>query len=257
MVLAKKLFKSFLIKSIFKMNISNAQELLSSSISNLKKYRGSISVDEIQTETINVTCKYIIEKYNGQIKQVHEVNEINRILPHNYSIVYHDVVTFVQAARELYPSQTLSTHPQTGQSWSESTVALIIPNICWAGMWGFLRSYFLQNHRIAIDSVNVQIEIFNSARHIRYEGGAKTNESEVNRVIKLVFSEGSSVMEVSISPSLSPKTAKLANKIGNKHLYIGDDRDYQFLVLYDEFDDIEQFELIMPNRALKIVYHGN
>lgn len=237
------------------MNSLTAQKLLSVSISNLNKIRGRISQDEIQTETINVTCKYLLERYKNELRQVHEINEINRVIAHNYSLVHNDVRIFVEAARIIYPTQTLSSHPQTGQSWSESTVALIIPNICWAGMWGFLRTYFLRNHRIAIDGIELRPITFNSTKHVRYEQGLKVNESLVNRLIQLVFTQGINEVEVSISPSLSPKTAKLHSKDDNSYLYIGDDRDYQFLVKYDEFEDIRHFELIMPNRLLKIVYH--
>ncbi|RYY00685.1 hypothetical protein EON78_00445, partial [bacterium] len=218
------------------MNILTAQQLLSKSISNLQTIRGSIYEEEIQTETINVTCKYLLDKYRGQLKQVHDINQINRVIEYNYSLVHNDVRTFVEAVRILYPSQTLSPHPQTGQSWSESTFALIIPNICWAGMWGFLRTYFLRNHRMTIDNVELKPITFSSTRHIRYEQGLKVSESVENRIVQIIFTQGINEVEVSISPSLSPKTGKLHSNNDNSSLYIGDDRDYQFLVKYDEFD---------------------
>lgn len=237
------------------MNSLTAQQLLSKSISNLRTIRGSISPDEIQTETINITCKYLLERYGDQLRQVHEINQINRVIEYNYSLVYNDVRTFVEAVRIIYPSHTLNSHPQTGQSWSESTIALIIPNICWAGMWGFLRTYFLQNHRISIDNIELKTITFNSTKHIRYENGLKVSEALVNRLVQLIFTAGVNEVEVSISPSLSPKTAKLHSKNANDCLYIGDDKDYQFVVKYDEFEEVAHFELIMPNRSLKIVYY--
>ena len=239
------------------MNLFNAQMLLAASITNLTKLRGTITDEEIQTETINVTCKYLLERYKGELKQVHDTNEISKVISYNHAIVYNDVLLFVKSARNLYPNQTLSTHTYTGQSWSESTLILIIPNICWAGMWGFLRTYFLQNHKIAIDKIEISTTIFNSGRHVRYQQGIKVGESLEIRIVQLVFNEQLSEVEVSISPSLSPKTAKLISKSGAGHLYLGDDPDYQFLIIYDEFEDVEKFELFMPNRSLKIVYHDN
>ena len=127
-------------------------------------------------------------------------------------------------------------------------------NVLWDGMWEFLRDYFQKNHGIQIDDVETEPAIFYSNKHKRYENNSLVSESEVERTINLNFIDNKEVLVIGIAPSLSPKKSYKVERNGNSVKYKGDDPDYLFTVTYDDFDEVEQFVLEMPNRGLKIVY---
>ena len=70
----------------------------------------------------------------------------------------------------------------------------------------------------------------------------------------LNFIDDNQELIVSIEPSLSPKKSHLISNSDNILKYKGYDPDYLFTVKLDDFDEVEQFTLEMPNRNLKIVY---
>lgn len=239
------------------MNERQAEELIGGSIRNLEKFKGSITENDLQVETINVACRYILEKYGSKLKQVHDVEKINLVIEYNALMVIGDVEEIVSATQRLFPLKTKSRHPHTGDPWHDAMIKLILPNICWAGMWGFLRGYFMQHHRISIDNQTFDSVTFLSKSHDRFERGIKVSSSKVDRLIKLDFIENKHQVEVSISPSLSPKTARLVKKEENGYLlYRGDDPDYQFEIYFDDLEDVERFVLKLLPRSLKIEYHA-
>ena len=121
-------------------------------------------------------------------------------------------------------------------------------------MWDFLRDYFQKNHGVQIDEVETTPLIFYSTKHKRYENGNLVSESEVERTINLSFIDDKEELIVSIEPSLSPKKSHQISNNGNEIKFKGYDPDYMFIVRLDDFDEVEQFTLEMPNRNLKIIY---
>lgn len=209
------------------MNKETAKQLLAQSITNLQNRRGQITMADVEAEVINNACLNILKNEDTQ-----------------NAIIYAQL--FTESAQELIP--------QYSEKESMSALMGIQQNVLWDGMWDFLRDYFQKNHGIQIDEVETEPIIFYSNKHKRYENNSLVSESEVERTINLNFIDNKDLLVVGIAPSLSPKKSYKLESNGNSVKYKGDDPDYLFTVKYDDFDEVEQFTLEMPNRGLKIIY---
>ena len=209
------------------MNKESAKQVLAQSITNLQNRRGQITMADIEAEVINNACLNILKNKDTQ-----------------NAIIYAQL--FTESAQELIP--------QYSEKESMSALMGIQQNVLWDGMWDFLRDYFQKNHGIQIDDVETEPAIFYSNKHKRYENNSLVSESEVERTINLNFIDNKEVLVIGIAPSLSPKKSYKLERNGNSVKYKGDDPDYLFTVTYDDFGEVEQFTLEMPNRGLKIVY---
>lgn len=209
------------------MNKESAKQVLAQSITNLQNRRGQITMADVEAEVINNACLNILKNKDTQ-----------------NAIIYAQI--FTESAQELIP--------QYSEKESMSALMGIQQNVLWDGMWDFLRDYFQKNHGIQIDDIETEPAIFYSNKHKRYENNSLVSESEVERTINLNFIDNKEVLVIGIAPSLSPKKSYKLERNGNSVKYKGDDPDYLFTVTYDDFDEVEQFTLEMPNRGLKIVY---
>lgn len=209
------------------MNKESAKQVLAQSITNLQNRRGQITMADVEAEVINNACLNILKNKDTQ-----------------NAIIYAQL--FTESAQELIP--------QYSEKESMSALMGIQQNVLWDGMWDFLRDYFQKNHGIQIDDVETEPAFFYSNKHKRYENNSLVSESEVERTINLNFIDNKEVLVIGIAPSLSPKKSYKLERNGNSVKYKGDDPDYLFTVTYDDFDEVEQFTLEMPNRGLKIVY---
>lgn len=209
------------------MNKESAKQVLAQSITNLQNRRGQITMADVEAEVINNACLNILKNKDTQ-----------------NAIIYAQI--FTESAQELIP--------QYSEKESLSALMGIQQNVLWDGMWDFLRDYFQKNHGIQIDEVNTEPAIFYSNKHKRYKNNSLVSESEVERTINLNFIDNKEVLVIGIAPSLSPKKSHKLERNGNNVKYKGDDPDYLFTVTYDDFNEVEQFTLEMPNRGLKIVY---
>jgi hypothetical protein len=209
------------------MNKESAKQVLAQSITNLQNRRGQITIADVEAEVINNACLNILKNKDTQ-----------------NAIIYAQI--FTESAQELIP--------QYSEKESMSALMGIQQNVLWDGMWDFLRDYFQKNHGIQIDEVETEPAIFYSNKHKRYENNSLVTESEVERTINLNFIDNKEVLIIGIAPSLSPKKSYKLERNVNSVKYKGDDPDYLFTVTYDDFDEVEQFTLEMPNRGLKIVY---
>jgi hypothetical protein len=209
------------------MNKESAKQVLAQSITNLQNRRGQITMADVEAEVINNACLNILKNKDTQ-----------------NAIIYAQI--FTESAQELIP--------QYSEKASMSAIMGIQQNVLWDGMWDFLRDYFQKNHGIQIDEVETEPAIFYSSKHKRFENNSLVSESEVERTINLNFIDNKEVLVIGIAPSLSPKKSYKLERNGNSVKYRGDDPDYLFTVTYDDFDEVDQFTLEMPNRGLKIVY---
>lgn len=209
------------------MNKESAKQVLAQSITNLQNRRDQITMADVEAEVINNACLNILKNKDTQ-----------------NAIIYAQI--FTESAQELIP--------QYSEKESMSALMGIQQNVLWDGMWDFLRDYFQKNHGIQIDDVETEPSIFYSNKHKRYENNSLVSESEVERTINLNFIDNKEVLVIGIAPSLSPKKSYKLERNGNSVKYKGDDPDYLFTVTYDDFDEVKQFTLEMPNRGLKIVY---
>ena len=124
----------------------------------------------------------------------------------------------------------------------------------WDGLWDFLRGYFQSKFGESIDDVQIVEEIFNSSSHKRYENEVFISNSNVERIVKIMFSEDKKECLFGISPTLSEKKAYLKIVKNNTYTYIGSDPDYKFIITFDFLDSIDHVTLILDSRNIRIEY---
>lgn len=229
------------------MNKNQAKQHLIQSISNLQQRRGNLTVADLETEVINNTCLFVLKNQKDKMRQGKTIEEMFLGALNSTQDFIPITSAFTEAAMELFPGQYTEQHAIMATMGVQQ-------NVAWEGMWDFLRDYFQKNHGIQIDETETEAAIFYSTKHKRYENGVLVSESEVERTINLNFIDDNQELIVSIEPSLSPKKSHLISNNNNILKYKGFDPDYLFTVNLDDFDEVEQFTLEMPNRNLKIVY---
>ncbi|MDY3521946.1 hypothetical protein PG614_09925 [Riemerella anatipestifer] len=229
------------------MDKHKAKQHLIQSITNLQQRRGNITVADLETEVINNTCLFVLKNQKEKMRQGKTIEEMFLGALNSIQDFIPITSAFTEAAMELFPGQYTERHAMMATMGVQQ-------NIAWEGMWDFLRDYFQKNHGIRIDDTETEASIFYSTKHKRYENGSLVSESEVERTINLNFIDNNQELVVSIEPSLSPKKSHLISNDGNTLKYKGYDPDYLFTVSFDDFEEVEQFILEMPNRNLKIVY---
>lgn len=229
------------------MNISTAKQILAKSITNLQKRRSNLTTADLETEIINNACLEILKKRKEKLE--HSISIEDMLLNAFNSLDDTSSVSnaFTEAALDLFPN-----------NYTEDLAIInsmgIEQNVAWDGMWDFLRDYFQKNHGFQIDNTEAASTIFYSTKHKRYENGAFTQESAVERTINISFINNKKEIIVSIEPSLSPKKGYEISKSKTQIQYKGYDEDYCFTIIFDKFDEVETFTLEMTNRKLKIVY---
>jgi hypothetical protein len=229
------------------MNKSQAKQHLIQSISNLQQRRGNLTVADLEAEVINNTCLYFLKNQKEKMRQGKTIEEMFLGALNLTQDFIPITSAFTEAAIELFPGKYMEQHAMMATMGVQQ-------NVAWEGMWDFLRDYFQKNHGIQIDDTETESAIFYSTKHKRYENGVLVSESEVERTINLNFIDDNQELIVSIEPSLSPKKSHLISKNENILKYKGYDPDYLFTIKLDDFDEVEQFTLEMPNHCLKIVY---
>jgi hypothetical protein len=203
-----------------------AKKILALSVANLQNRRGEIYAEDLEREVINNACLYILQ------------NNINDI--------FQITSCFTEAALELFPTFY-------GPRELVAANMGIRQNIQWDGMWNFLSDYFEANHGVSIDNTESETILFYSTKHNRYENYQLVSSSEVERTINLKLKENE--LLVTIAPTLSAKEATLVSENNGVKSYLGNDPDYRFSITFDDFDEVVEFCLEMPNRNLRIEYY--
>lgn len=228
------------------MDLNSAKNILGKGLQNIQNRQGRLTIQDVEAEVINQACRYIIQNYSAQIESVHDINQIGSVIMNNTQF-QPIALKFVDAASEFFPNDY-------GEDERKAAFSGIYSNISWAGMWDFLRDYFQKKHGEAIDDVESEPMIFYSKKHKRYEHGVQVSESEVERNVNLNFFNNQSEVIVSIEPTLSAKKGFLISNNNNTLIYNGADPDYRFIIKLDKYDEVEEFVLELPNRALKLCY---
>lgn len=228
------------------MDKNTAKNILGKGLQNIQNREGQLTLQDVEGEAINQACRYIIQNYSDQIESVHDINQIGSVIMNNAQF-QPIALKFIDAATELFPNDY-------GDDERKAAFSGIYSNISWAGMWDFLRDYFQKKHGEAIDDVESEPMIFYSKKHKRYENGSQVSESEVERNVNLNFFNNQSEVIVSIEPTLSAKKGFLISNTNNTLIYNGADPDYRFIIRHDKYDEVEEFVLELPNRALKLCY---
>ena len=105
------------------------------------------------------------------------------------------------------------------------------------------------------EKVENNVVYFYSTNHKRFENNVNTSNSRVERSIKIIFSEDKQRALFSISLTLSEKSARLQSVEGNKYSYLGTDPDFSFIIIFDDFENIDHFILKRNDRNLRIEYY--
>lgn len=215
----------------------------------IQRKGSSINIEEMETEVNYQTCRYIIENYRNQIISTPDISSINNIIDKNVNSFSAIIYDFLKAGNQLFP-----------QYWQSDKdvifINLICANLSWSGMWDHLITYFLKNHGEDIDGeTDKQSLIFYSQKHRRYENDTFINESEIERNINITFLDNLKNIMISIEPTLSAKKGYLISNQNNTLVYKGDDPDYKFTVVIDNFEEVEKFILELTNRAVRIEYY--
>ncbi len=229
------------------MDIQEARQILLKSITNLNNRRGSVNSQDLQAEVINNACYYYLKNQKDQARKSKSVEEMFLAMVNGTKEIMPITKAFTEAAMELFPNYY-------GIAEAMSATLGIQQNIAWDGMWEFLIDYFQKNHGIQIEDGNYDTAIFYSTKHARFENGGRNSESEIERTIRLNFSQDKKQVIVSIEPSLSPKKAILKNNDSERYIYQGVDPDYLFTIFFGDFGEVIKFSLEMPNRNLRIDY---
>ena len=229
------------------MDKNEAKRILIESISNLKKRRGNITANDVEAEVINNACLCILKNQKEKIQKGNTIEEMFFEAFKSTEDAIPIAKAFTDSAMDLFP-----------QYYAEQNAVMatmgIQQNVAWEGMWDYLRDYFQQNHGIQIDEIETTPLFFYSTEHKRYENDNFVSESKIERTINLNFISDKKELVVSIAPSLSPKKSYLISNNSNEYKYRGSDPDYLFTVTFDDFDEVKNFILEMPNRKLKIIY---
>jgi hypothetical protein len=229
------------------MDKQTAIKILNDSIVDLERRRGEIFIADIEAEVINNTCLAFLKHSKEAAKNSRTLEGMFSEILKTYSDYPNYIKIFTEAAMELFPEHYKENHAII-HSFS------IQQNLAWDGMWDYLRDYFKKNHGIEIDEIKSTETVLYSTRHQRFEDDVLTSESEVGRTINVHLFDDRKEILVSIEPTLSPKKGYLVAQFGKELQYKGTDPDYFFRVFFDEFNEIEQFILELPNRKLRLIY---
>lgn len=222
--------------------------ILEDGFKNLIARKGSLTMEDVEGEVNLQCCRYILENYGDRVISVPDVNRINDVIGHN-SINFNTIIRdFIRSAYNLFPD-----HWQVDKDGI--FIHMIAANLSWSSMWDHLVTYFMREHGEDIDNSKKESLIFYSQKHHRFENNNFINEAVVERNVNITFFNDGEYIMVSIEPSLSNKKAYLESRKGNLLTFRGDDKDYKFSIVLDDYEEVEMFTLELVNRGLKIEYY--
>ncbi len=224
-----------------------ALDILQHSFQNLLNRKGSINLDEMETEVNFQCCRYVIENYGDNVRSVSEIDRINDVIDHNKQSFHQIITDFLRAGAIMFPD-----------NWQVDKdgifIHMIAANLSWSGMWDHLVTYFMKDHGENIDDSLKESLIFYSQTHRRYEQNVFKSEAQVERNVNITFFNDRGYAMISIEPSLSNKKAYLVSREDKKLTFRGEDQEYRFIMELDIYDEIEKFTLEIISRAIRIEY---
>lgn len=229
------------------MNVDEARQILTQSITNLEKRKGGITRGDLEAEVINNACLAIIKDQNDNLAKGASIKEM-LVGALNSSQDYYPIArAFVQAAKQLLPEYF-------NRDEEEVVLLGIEENLAWDGMWEFLIDYFQENHGIKIDGKELRPVLFFSDKQKTYESALLVEEVEKEKTVFIGFSLNRQKMRVKIDPDL-PSTKCILVQENKKILkYKNEKLNYYFTINYDEYNEVESFVWDKLDENKEIIY---
>ena len=221
---------------------NEAKDLLIESMNELIARTNDFTVGDLTAEINIVAVKYILENYTPQTSY----NPMT-FLQENKAQYGSIAKVFASAMSDQYPTVL-----------KPAVINDLVDNICkgigYADTTLAIAEYMKDRHgkSYCLSGENYD---FMSSRHERYQYGMFVEASDVQRLVHINASLDWKNILVTITPTLSAKTAHLSKREGNKLYYTGSDPDYEFVVELDDLDEIVFFSLTRKGRDLRLDYY--
>lgn len=221
---------------------NEARDLLLESMNELIARTQQFTVGDLTSEINIVAVKYILENFSPQT-----CSNPTTYLQAN-KIQYGSIArVFASAMSDQYP--TILT---------PAVINELVDNICkgigYADAPLAIAEYLKCRHGKS-SGLGGENYDFVSSRHERYQYDMFVEASDVQRLVHINASPDWKNIIVTITPTLSAKTAHLSRRDGNKLYYTGSDPDYEFVVELDDLDEMIFFSLNRKGRELRLDYY--
>lgn len=221
---------------------NEAQKLLFESINELITRTKRFTIGDLTAEINVVAVKYILDNYSPKMS-----NNPTTYLQINKTQYGSIARVFASAMSDQYPD-VLTT----------AVINDLVDNICkgigYADTPLAIAEYLKDRHgkTSGLEGENYD---FMSSRHERYQFDSFVEASDVQRLVHINASPNWKNIVVTITPTLSAKTAHLTSRNENTLLYTGSDPDYEFVIKLDDLDEITFFSLIRKDMGLRLDYY--
>ncbi|MFW6310079.1 MAG: hypothetical protein ACOC1D_03170 [Prolixibacteraceae bacterium] len=230
------------------MDTDRARKILTHSITNLEKQKGSITQGDLEAEIINHACLAILKNQNEKVGSGNSIKDILlgalNSTQENESIAH----SFINAAKELLPEYFSDEE-------AEMVMKGIEQNLEWDGIWNFLKDYFTANHGIHIENDESVPIIFFSERQETFKNGILLAQSKRETTIFINFDKDYRYVMVKIDPDLPRQKGILISRDENTLQYKSLNKHYIFTIHYDEYDEVKEFIFEDIGRQTEIHYY--
>lgn len=221
---------------------SGASDLLLKSMNELISHTKQFTVGDLTAEINIVAAKYILDNYSPQTS-----TNPTTYFQANKAQYASIARVFASAMSDQYPTVL-----------TPSVINDLVDNICkgigYSDTPVAIAEYLKDRHGKTVGMGGENYD-FMSSRHERYQYGSFVEASNVQRLVHINASPDWRNIMVTITPTLSAKTAHLVRREGNKLFYTGSDPDYEFVVELDDLDEIVFFSLVRKDRNLRLDYY--
>ncbi len=221
---------------------NEARDLLLESMNELIARTKQFTVGDLTAEINVVAVKYILDNYSPQTS-----NNPTTYFQVNKSHYGEIAKVFASAMSDQYPTVL-----------TPAIINDLVDNICrgigYADTPLAIAEYLKDRHG-KTSGLGGENYDFISSRHERYQYDSFVEASDVQRLVHINTSPNWKNIVITITPTLSAKTAHLTRRQGNTLFYTGSDPDYEFVIKLDDLDEITFFSLIRKDRDLRLDYY--
>ena len=221
---------------------NEARDLLLESMNELIARTKQFTIGDLTAEINVVAVKYILDNYSPQTSNTPTTYlQVNK---NQYGAIAR---VFASAMSDQYPTVL-----------TPAVINDLVDNICkcigYADTPLAIAEYLKDRHGRTFGLGGENYD-FMSSLHERYLYDSFVEASDVQRLIHINASPDWKNIVVTITPTLSAKTAHLTKRNGNKLFYTGSDPDYEFIINLDDLDEVTFFSLIRKDKDLRLDYY--